>query len=80
MFAIGKVLQKNVMNVQPRTFTSVSIYDIQEYTMQEATNNKEKTTNIFSLLSFDDKETDSMNEKSLDDLKQEECMYYNAKP
>ena len=81
MFAIGKVLQKTVVRVQPRTFTSVSVYDIQEYTMQEPSNNKENTTNVFSLLSYiDDKETASVNEKSLDDLKQEECMYHLAKP
>tara|TARA_A100001011_G_scaffold334790_1_gene363353 strand:- start:633 stop:878 length:246 start_codon:yes stop_codon:yes gene_type:complete len=81
MFAIGKVLKKMVIRVQPQTFTSISIYDIQEFTVQEPTNNKVNPSNVFNLLSSDDeKDNNSMNKKTFDEIKQNECMYHLAKP
>ena len=81
MLAIGKLLQKTVIRVQPQTFTSISIYDIQEFTVQEPTNNKKNPSNVFSLLSINNKKEDELiNEKTLDEIKQQECMYHLAKP
>ena len=81
MFAIARVLQKNVARVQPQAFTSVSIYDIQELSMQEPSNIKEIKTNVFSILSVDNKKEDELIDgKTLDEIKQEECMYHLAKP
>ena len=81
MFAIGRVLQKTVFRMQPQTFTSLSVYDIQELSMQEPSNIKEIKTNVFSILSVDNKKEDELiNRKTLDEIKQEECMYHLAKP
>ena len=81
MFAIRKVLQKTVLRVQLQPFTSVSVYDIQELSMQEPSNIKEIKTNVFSILSVDNKKEDELIDgKTLDELKQEECMYHLAKP
>ena len=81
MFAIARVLQKNIARVQPQAFTSVSVYSIQEPTSKKNADNKDKIADVVSLSSYDNKkESELIDGKTLDELKQEECMYHLAKP
>lgn len=81
MFAIRKVLQKTVASVQPQTFTSVSVYSIQESIPKKITDNKDKMARVVSLSRYDNnKESELIDGKTLDEIKQEECMYHLAKP
>ena len=85
MFAIRKVLQKGVSTISVKPLSSISVYDIQDFTMQEQSNNKEIISNVFhsSLLIKDNvvNECDNYDlNKTEDELIQQECMYHLAKP
>ena len=81
MFAIRKLLQNQIAITTQRNMSSLSIYDIQEFTVQEPSINKDKITNTFHSFSRDLKDNykDSLTPEDIL-LKQHECMYFRASP
>ena len=79
MFAIRKAFQNKVLLTPKISMSSVSIYDIQEFTMQEPSINKEKTTNVFHEFSRNIIDNNNLTPKEVL-LMQEECMYFRASP
>ena len=80
MFAIRKVLQNKMVLIPKINMSSLSIYDIQEFTIQEPCTNKEKPTNVFH--EFSRNIIDNNNNLTPKEvlLMQEECIYFRASP
>ena len=81
MFAIKKLLQNRVAFASQKNMSSLSIFDIQEFTVQEPSVNKEKITNSFHSFSRDVESIYNDTTKTKETLlKQQECMYFRASP
>ena len=81
MFAIKKILQNQVIFATQRNMSSLSIFDIQEFTVQERSINKQKITNVFHKFPRDTKDNNVINLKPEEVLTmQKECMYFSASP
>ena len=81
MFAIKRILQNQVAFATQRNMSSLSVYDIQEFTIQEPSINKEKITNTFHSFTreFNDNNKHNLTPKEVL-LMQQECMYFRASP
>ena len=80
MFAIRKILQNQIPLRCKRNMSSLSVYDMQKFTVQEPSVNKENITNVFHQVTRN--LTNSHNNLTPKEvlLMQQECMYFRASP
>ena len=80
MFAIKNLFKNRTVFAYQKNMSSLSVYDMQEFTVQEPSINKENITNVFHQVTRN--LTNSHHNLTPKEvlLMQQECMYFRASP